>query len=99
MNPVWILNSVFRQKETCVHAVPGRASRRVFETWSDGREGASGCSTACSVGGLCAWLLFFTILDFFVDKNNMLLYESAEITRFSLLESIDDEDDLLRHIV
>ena len=42
----------------------------------------------------------FSLLSWiFVDKNNMLLYETAEITRFSLLESINDEDDLLRHIV
>lgn len=40
----------------------------------------SGCSSARSVGGVCTWLLFFSILVF-VMKNDLFLYEAAEITR------------------
>lgn len=49
----------------------------------------SGCSSACTVGGLCTWLLFFSILVS-VIKNNLLLYEAAEISSLSMLESIGD---------
>lgn len=85
MNIVWLLDSVFRQRDVWMLCLVSS----LFETRSEGRH----CrQDACLLVLLevCGHGSFSLLPCFCVVMNSLLLYEAAEIACFSMLESIDD---------